>query len=225
MATLLKVLLLSLGVVALVRALSSQFRSGAGRPQEAGVSSAAASEGRKRLAVAPSDDVVARTAVLILRAVLPADAGVSPDRVRILPDAEVLTDQLAAARLASMDKPLKCRPAAADGVLELACSPLSSRALRLHEQKLHQERGGTLGPAGLRALRESSDGRILVVGRSEEVALRPADFERLEREFVFAANYAVAAGPAAEFGYDPREAAWVEEYGPTSGVTRVVRIS
>lgn len=164
----------------------------------------------------PGEDAVARAAVLILRTLLPADAGVAPDRVRILPDADVLTDRLAAERLAGMARPLECRPSAAAGVLELACGPLSPGSLVVYEWRLRdrRERGGLLERAGLRAVRESGRDGILIVGRGEEVLLRTADVERLEREFEFDASYSVVTGTPAKLGYDPPDAAWLVRFSP-----------
>jgi hypothetical protein len=159
-------------------------------------------------------DPAAQVALLVAKASVARDDGVVFSQFRVLPGTGVVSEPEAAAQLASMPKPTRCRAQAADGVLVLECGPLTPAEARSHEETAPlRRRLAPVGERGHAALVKNGTDLLRVVGRDGSILLHSADFERFERDFLIVNPFMASGGPPAS-GTGPAKPGWIVEYGP-----------
>lgn len=172
----------------------------------------------------PTDDPrrVARAALLVARAVTPDSAAAASDRIRLLPDTQIVSAEAASAVLASMRKPLECEGRVRDGILELRCSRLSreNAGVLSTRRSVFEAAGGLLTPGERQAVLRAPGRPILLVGIDETLELTVDEYERLEREYAFLDDYLMAGGTPESYGYTDTSAV-VARYYRASGITAV----
>lgn len=133
----------------------------------------------------------ARVALLAIRATLPKDVAVDPDRVVLLPDPVELTNDDAAERLSALPKPVECRARDEGRVLVVECRPVSEEFRFMHEgnvRSLDSPEG--LARAAADALRENGGEFLLIRGRDgEELRASLEDLSDFTREYVLLATH------------------------------------
>lgn len=115
------------------------------------------------------DVEAARMALVALAGTVPSYEPLDDDRVRIAPDAAILSPETAARLLASMPKPLSCHAECVGGVLEIKCellAELGDEALEQFESR-HDVAGAMTGLFGDLTEQGEHAGLVAAFGRGE----------------------------------------------------------
>jgi hypothetical protein len=126
-----------------------------------------------------------------------------------------MTDAAAARELERQAVPTRCSVLADNGIVTFHCTAVPQVELQAEERtaELRREKG-PLGARGRQALQRSGSHAVRLVGRGESLVLGADEFERFQRDFIFANGFMAAGGPPVRAAAGGDSPGWVVEYTP-----------